>query len=64
MKISVEFIDSKGFWHIRTAKSKKLLMKWLKALAKGTEIRWRNKNSVFVSQQYIKIFRRQINEQR
>jgi len=55
MKISVEFIDSKGFWHIKTAKSKKLLIKWLNALAKGTEIRWRNKNSVFVSQQYIKI---------
>ncbi|GAJ10552.1 unnamed protein product, partial [marine sediment metagenome] len=27
---------------------------WLKALKEGTEINWTGKNSVFVSQQYIK----------
>ena len=54
MKIDVEFIDSKGFWHRRTAKSKRLLLQWLSALIKGTEIRWKNKNSVLVSQQYVR----------
>ena len=54
MKINVEFIDCKGFWHRRTAKSKKLLMKWLKLLKEGTEIKWKSNNSVFVSQQYVR----------
>jgi len=53
MKIDVEIIDSKGFWHKKTAKSKSILLKWLKSLKEGTEIYWRSKNSVFVSQQYI-----------
>lgn len=53
MKIDVEFIDSKGFWHKKTAKSKSLLLKWLKALKEGTAIRWKSKNSVWVSQQYL-----------
>ena len=54
MKISVEFINCKGFWFQRTAKSKKLLLAWLNSLIKGTEIKWKSKNSIFVSQQYIK----------
>jgi len=54
MRINVEFIDCKGFWHRKTAKSKKLLLLWLKSLMKGTEIHWKNNNSVFVSQQYVK----------
>lgn len=54
MKISVEFIDNKGFWHQRNGKSKKLILLWLKSLIKGTEIHWKNNNSVFVSQQYVR----------
>lgn len=54
VKIDVEFIDNKGFWHRKTAKSKKLLLQWLGALIKGTEIRWKSKSSVFVSQQYVR----------
>lgn len=54
MKISVEFINCKGFWSQRTALSKKLLLQWLKSLKAGTEIHWKNKRSIFVSQQYIK----------
>ena len=54
MKISVEFINCKGFWFQRTAKSKKLLLQWLKSLKEGTEIYWKNEHSVFVSQQYVK----------
>jgi len=54
MKINVEFINCKGFWFIRTAKSKKLLLKWLKSLIKGTEIHWKSKNRVLISQQYVK----------
>ena len=29
MRVTVEFIDNKGFWHQKIAKSKKLLMEWL-----------------------------------
>lgn len=54
MRINVELIDHKGFWSQRTAKSKKLLLQWLKSLVNGTEIRWKNKHSVFVSQQYVR----------
>lgn len=54
MKIYVEIIDSKGFWHTRQAKSKKLLLQWLDSLKKGTEIHWKNDKNVFVSQQYCK----------
>ena len=54
MKINVEFINCKGFWFQRTALSKKLLMQWLKSLAKGTEIKWKSKSSIFVSQQYVR----------
>ena len=53
MRIDVVLIDSKGFWHKETAKSKSLLLKWLKSLKKGTEIQWKSKNSIFVSQQYL-----------
>jgi len=53
MKITVEIIDHKGFWHIRRAKSKRLLLQWLKELAKGTEIQWRSKDKLFISQQYL-----------
>ena len=54
MLIDVEFIDNKGMWHKKTAKSKILCLKWLESLKKGTEIRWKNDSSVFVSQQYVK----------
>ena len=53
MKVQIQFIDSKGFIHFATAKSKKAAVKSLKTLQEGTEIRWTGKDSVFVSQQYI-----------
>jgi hypothetical protein len=53
MRINVEFIDSKGFWHKEIFKTKSELLKWVKALKKGTEIYWKNKNSICVSQQYL-----------
>lgn len=54
MKINVEVIDRKGFWGQQTAKSKKLVLEWLNCLQEGTEIHWKNKRNVFVSQQYIR----------
>lgn len=53
MKIDVELIDSKGFWHRKTANSKSLLLKWLESLPEGAETRWKSKKSVFVSLQYL-----------
>jgi len=53
MEIDVELIDSKGFWHKRTIESKSLCLKWVKSLKKGTDIKWKSKSSVFVSQQYL-----------
>lgn len=52
MEVTVEFIDRKGFWHIKRAKSKKLLMQWFAQLHKATEIHWTKKNHCVVSQQY------------
>ena len=54
MKIDVTFIDNNGFWHKETGKSKNLILKWVKCLHKDTEIRWQDKASLFVSQQYVK----------
>lgn len=53
MKITMEFIDQRGFWHTATCNSKKKALKTFKILADGTEIKWVNKNKVIVSQQYI-----------
>ncbi len=54
MKVDVQIIDTHGFAHFETGKSVKLVKQWLARLKEGTEIRWLNKRSVFVSQQYIK----------
>jgi len=54
MKITMEFIDSTGFWHVKTGKSKAKVMEWLGKLHPASEIRWLSPNRVFVSQQYIK----------
>lgn len=54
MKIQVQIIDTHGFIHFEQGKSKKLIDQWLSRLKEGTEIRWLNNHSVFVSQQYIK----------
>ncbi len=54
MKIDVQIIDTHGFIHFEQGKSKKLIKRWLALLKEGTEIRWTNHNSVFISQQYIK----------
>ena len=54
MKAVMEFIDQKGFWHIKQADSKKKAVESFKALHPETEIHWTKKNHVVVSQQYIK----------
>ena len=54
MKVSVQIIDTHGFIQFKAGKSVKLVKQWLARLKEGTEIRWTGKNSVFVSQQYIK----------
>ena len=54
MKVNVEVIDRKGTWAQQTGKSKKLVLEWLNCLQEGTEIRWKDRNNVFVSQQYIR----------
>ncbi|GAH38402.1 unnamed protein product [marine sediment metagenome] len=54
MIIDVEFIDSKGFLSLIMFPSKSESLRWLEALKKGTDIKWRSKNSVFVSQQYLR----------
>ncbi len=53
MKVTVEFIDHKGFWHQRTGKSKKLVKEWIKALKYGTCVNWLRPNYVHISQQYM-----------
>lgn len=55
MKITVEFIDQKGFWHLKICKSKKLIQQWIKALHPQTCINWISKNRVLISQQYCQI---------
>lgn len=54
MKISVEFIDNKGFIHFETGKSKKAVLELIGKMKEKTEVRWLSKNSVFISQQYCK----------
>ncbi len=54
MKVHMQFIDNKGFIHFAVANSKKVATESLKTLKEGTEIRWTGRDSVFVSQQYIK----------
>ncbi len=53
MRIDVELIDAKGFWHKKTALSKSLFLKWLESLPGGAEVHWKGRKSVFVSLQYM-----------
>jgi len=55
MRITVEFIDHKGFWHLETAKSKKAVRKFFKALRKGSSITWTAVNHCIISQQYCQL---------
>ena len=52
MKIVVNFIDSHGFYHRRIAESKKLLLEYIKHLAKNTSVTWHKRAEVTISQQY------------
>ncbi len=52
MKIQVEFIDHKGFWHLERAKTKKIVQEFFVALKKGSSITWTAKNRCTISQQY------------
>lgn len=54
MKIRVNFIDSKGFLHFETGKSKKSILQLIKRLATGTDAYWHSKGEVTISQQYVK----------
>lgn len=54
MKVTMEFIDNKGKWHVARANSKKKAVESFKALHPETEIHWTKKDHVVVSQQYIK----------
>ena len=54
MKVTMEFINQKGFWHVARCDSKRKAVESLKALHPETEIKWIDKNHVTVSQQYIK----------
>ena len=60
MKISTRFIDDKGFIHFWTGRNKLLVLKYIKMLANGTEIKWISKSSVFISQQYIEKSKQQL----
>lgn len=55
MKITMEFIDRKGFWRLLTCEGKRKAIESLKALHPQTEIHWTKPNHVIVSQQYIKV---------
>jgi len=54
MVIHMQFIDTKGFIHFASAKSKAMAVKSLKTLKDGTEVHWTSRSEVIVSQQYIK----------
>lgn len=55
MRITMEFIDTKGFMHIKSCNGKQKAIESLKALHPQTEINWTTNNHVIVSQQYIKV---------
>ncbi len=52
MKVAVEFIDHKGFWHLEKAKTKKADKEFFTALRKGSSITWTASNHCIISQQY------------
>lgn len=54
MKITVEFIDHKGFWHLEKGTSKKAIKKFFLLLRPGSYITWTAKNHCIISQQYCK----------
>lgn len=54
MKVTVEFIDHKGFWHLKIGKSKQGVKDFFGALRKGSSITWTAKNHCTISQQYCK----------
>ena len=53
MKVEVQIIDTHGFIHFERGKSKELVKQWVARLKEGTEIRWLNRHTLFVSQQYL-----------
>ena len=52
MKITVEFIDHQGFWHLETAKTKSAVKQFFAALKQGSSIHWFSRNRCVISQQY------------
>ena len=52
MKITVEFIDHKGFWHLKIGKSKKAVKNFFALLRPGSSMTWTTKNRCIISQQY------------
>lgn len=54
MKIAIDFIDNKGMFHKKQAKSKKALSELIKGLKEGTEVYWHGPDHVTISQQYVK----------
>lgn len=54
MKVTMQFIDSKGFIHFASCNSKKKAIESLKTLKEGTEIHWTSPNEIIVSQQYLR----------
>jgi len=55
MKISIQFIDEKGFIHFEVGKSKKKVLDFIEKLREGTEVKWLDGNRLFISQQYVRI---------
>lgn len=52
MKITVEFIDHKGFWHLKRAATKKAVKEFFAALREGSSITWTASNRCVINQQY------------
>ena len=54
MKVTMEFLDRKGFWHLFNFSSKKGAIMRIRGLHPQTESHWTSPNHVIVNQQYIK----------
>jgi len=53
MKVTIEFINHKGFWRQYFAESKLHVKNIMAVLKEGTTITWTKKNHCVISQQYL-----------
>jgi len=55
MKVTVEFIDHKGFWHLKKSPSITAVKRFFALLYPGSSITWTAKNHCIISQEYCQL---------